>query len=1249
MRIILTLIAVALVAALSAALLAPLFIDWSLHRPQVEAVLSDIVGARVVVSGPIDIGFLPTPYVELRDVKISDAAGGDPLLTCQAVHLEAALASLPSGRLRITLARLDHPVLTVARGDDASFRFPNWRIKAQSDAVALDRFVATAGRLRVIGGETPLDIVGVDVDATAGSLRGPYKGSILMAPGGVRTEFRFAAGAFDKGALPFKLEIDAAAAKGLFDGIVTVAPRGSGAALAYSGSAALAGVVAMTDAQPASPWTVSGSLRADFANAVLDHLVARVGPDERALEVTGAAKLRLGPSPNLSAELQAKQLNVDALLRKDGEDSVAPARALAVLERAVEPLTVRQGAPVALQVAFSTPTVIVGAQTLGNISLEAKAAPASPIEGDLAADLPGQSSLRLSGALELGSAAQFKGHLAINLGDLAQLRDWAARDEPALGQKLSLLDDTLPNRKASANGDVEISAVSFSARNLQLVVDRTALNGAMAFTRPLGAARGRLFMDLRSDALDVDALPNLNASSALIGDVDLSLALEAAKLRVARVGDATIDGGSLTLKMTKTGDYISLDRFSVADLGGAAVEARGATGIQGRWLSVQLKADRLREFAAMVGRVAPGRLSRLLIQRADALSPAKATFEARAAGIEADGAPVDSLRAEGSAGLTQFKLKAARAPNDSSIVANLSLDAAEGAALLRQFGLKPPAITTGPARIEASAKGQWDSGFDANASASIAGANVTWRGRFRPDAIAGEDAPLFGAATVKSDNATPLLAALGFASSAASSAIPVDLAGDLVLRGAELRFPRISGTVACAKVSGQLTWRPPAEPAPISAVEADIALARSIAGEAPISTATQIEGDLALDRASLGALLSLPLGLPQPPKPGAKWSDARFAAPLLAPPPLDVALKIDSFEVTDGLFARAATARLKMEPGRLDVDNLSMDVGGGRASGRVTVRRDGSVATLDGQVSLDLPAVDRPALRGRLGAALAFASTGQSPMALAAGLVGEGQAQTSGLVIPRLDPGALSRVLAKAQTPDPRIDETNVVHALGLEFDKQAMTIPDGAAPLVMNGGVVHVGPLRLAGASEEDSANADFDLRTQDLTIRAAFAEANGGEFWSGPRPSVVVSVSGSVDAPARQIDASAFVAGLAAQAIARESDRIAGLEADIRERAAFNRRLKAEQFMRQREVELDDFAQQQARLKSEQDRKRVEEQLLKASEAQQEKSAAPVTLFPAVPPQESGSGGANIPSPSASGATPKAPPTDPTASGLY
>jgi hypothetical protein len=1187
-RIFLTLIAVALVVALSAALFAPFFIDWSLHRAQIEAELSDIVGARVVVSGPIDIRFLPTPYLQLRDVTVADPRGaGAPAFACENVQLEAALASLPSGRARFTLARLDHPVLTLSRGPGGSLLLPPWRVNAPADRVALDRVIVTAGRLRVVGGEgvAPLDISGLDLDAAAGSLIGPYRGSgRVLTPGWPQAEFHFATALLANSALPLKLEIDPTDGlpSGVFDGVLSLGPGAADAGLdlAYVGTAAVSGFSAVKESGPPAPWRVSGALRADLGGATVEDLAVRFGPEERALEASGTARLEVGPPARFTADLKAKELNVDALLREKGEDSVSPARALAALARVLSPLNAGSGPLLDLRVAFAAPTAIVGAQTLTDVALDATAAAGAPIEGDLELGMPGQSRLRLSGALELGAAAEFKGRLEARVGDFAQLRDWATKDEPEFARRLLALAEAAPYRKASAIGDVEASAVGFSARNLELVVDRTALNGAMAFTRAVGDERGRLFVDLRSDALDIDALPNFNASADLLGDIDLSLALDAAKLRVARLGEAALDSGSLSLKATKIGADLSLDRLSVAGLGGAAVEVRGASGPKGRWLTLQLDAEKLRDFAALIARVAPGRLSRLLVQRADALSPAKASLEARAAVPDAAGGfALDSVKAQGSAGQSQFTFKAERSGEATAgVAATFALDAPEGAPLLQQIGLKTPSVASGRARIEASANGRWDSGFDARIAASIADANFAWRGRVMPDAKTNDDAVLFGAASVKADNVMPLLATLGLAAPAATPVVPVDLSGDLVLRGAEVGFPRLAGAAAGAKVTGQLRWRLAIEPVAVSSIDPDVALAQSLAGEPQAAPTAQIDGELSLDHASLAALLSVPLGAAQPAETGAKWSEAKFAPPLLDPPPLDLRLKISALDIDEASQAHGVTARLTTDRGKFAIDDLAMNVGGARASGHAALRRDGAAATLTGQASLDALTVDRADVRGRLSASLAFASTGQSQSALVAGLVGEGEVETAGVTIARLDPGALGRVLAKTQAPDASIDETNIAYALGVELDRQPMSLPDGTTPAVMNAGVIYIGPFDIAGQGGQASANATFDLRSLSSTIHATFVAAAGGKFWSGPPPSFAVVVTGPVDAPTRQIDAAALAAGLASQAIARESDRIAALDADIRERAFFNRRLKAEQFMRQREAELAAYAANQA-----------------------------------------------------------------------
>jgi hypothetical protein len=211
----------------------------------------------------------------------------------------------------------------------------------------------------------------------------------------------------------------------------------------------------------------------------------------------------------------------------------------------------------------------------------------------------------------------------------------------------------------------------------------------------------------------------------------------------------------------------------------------------------------------------------------------------------------------------------------------------------------------------------------------------------------------------------------------------------------------------------------------------------------------------------------------------------------------------------------------------------------------------------------------------------------------------------AGAALARNDPAALDRVVAKWQVPDAPLDETNIAFALGNELNRAPLAIPDGSAPLSLSAGVMKIGPIKIPEG--EGTLSADLDLRT--LTTQARFtltSSARDLKFWSGPPPSAAVAVDNALDAPKRQIDVGSLSAALAAQAIARESDRISTLEADIRERAFFNRRLKGERFMDRRQQEIQDWESEQSRLKGQADHLRSLEEAEKAAAAEAAKRAA-------------------------------------------
>jgi uncharacterized protein involved in outer membrane biogenesis len=73
---------IAIIIALVAALVGPLFIDWGQYRDVIEAEASRVVGIPVRVAGTIDVRLLPTPSLKLGDVELRRAGSAQGLTAC---------------------------------------------------------------------------------------------------------------------------------------------------------------------------------------------------------------------------------------------------------------------------------------------------------------------------------------------------------------------------------------------------------------------------------------------------------------------------------------------------------------------------------------------------------------------------------------------------------------------------------------------------------------------------------------------------------------------------------------------------------------------------------------------------------------------------------------------------------------------------------------------------------------------------------------------------------------------------------------------------------------------------------------------------------------------------------------------------------------------------------------------------------------------------------------------------------------
>ena len=312
-----------------------------------------------------------------------------------------------------------------------------------------------------------------------------------------------------------------------------------------------------------------------------------------------------------------------------------------------------------------------------------------------------------------------------------------------------------------------------------------------------------------------------------------------------------------------------------------------------------------------------------------------------------------------------------------------------------------------------------------------------------------------------------------------------------------------------------------------------------------------ITGALSFDRATAGALLSLTLGRAGPVRPGALWSESKFSPALLSPPSADLALKVGAFDFGYGV-GKGLSARLRIERGSLSLDDATLSLNGGRSQ-RETERAPR-------QCIGDVEWFVEAGRRQRRSPGLARKDRrrprclGRRRIGVVAGrrARGNGSLTVAETKAPRLDPDALARAMAKIeQAAGVTLEQNKLAAAIGAELDRGPLTIDKASSALAASSGVVRFGPFDAPARDGGATIAGALGLSDMSLSVQETLIDAKTGPFWKGPPPTVETEAKGSLDTLARKVDVSLLSAGLASEAIARESDRIANYEADLRERA--------------------------------------------------------------------------------------------------
>jgi AsmA family len=1142
-RDILTVLAVILVIVLSAALAVPYFVDWDAERSLVETQLSNLLGQQVKIRGGIDLKLLPTPYLQLADVEVVDPAAGTDIRAAE-LHLEIALTALMRGDVDFVEARLVRPQLRL-RIENESLRLPAPPRALSQEQMQFERISVEDGTIAIDDPATGRNFTfkGIALDAEAGALTGPFTGDGRFDMGGEPTAFRFSTGEREGDRLHFKLILDE-------NGSHPGADLDANLIFAQQALPSVDGAINLsghTRDVIALPWHLSGSLQANLRKAAISNLDLRLGDEDHVASLNGAAAFDLGDKPRVNLELKAQQIDLDKLLTAEGAPPAMQrlADALGSLVKSKDLVT----PGLALAVELSADSVLLGGETVSGIGGALAISGKEPSTLRFDADGPGRSHLSADGTVETGVAPGFAGHMEASAADVPRLEQWLAENLPqTLPAGLSL-----PTRSFAISGAANISEVGFVGSNLSLRLDGSTLSGTLAYTKALGPEAARLFADLAAPALALDSLPDLSALAGQTKAMDLALRLDAQAVKVSGTEAGEIDAGRILLKFDRTGPNAKLEELAVTGIDGANLTASGQWDGQGGRIAVKLDAERLEGLVGLARRFAPGGASDFLAARAEVFSPAHLNLGADAK-INGDTIGLNGLSLTGTAGQTNISGKADPDPqNPADFSLSLRFDAKDSIALLRQIGFSTlPQEGLGPGSVEATAHGGHH--LDTSVAALLAGANFTFNGTIDPNVSAPHAT---GTVKLASGDLSSLMRAMALARPDLAARLPADVGATLDAGNNGIALGKIAGTFAGGKIGGRLAY----------------------------TTDKGITGALDTDAMSLATLVALALGAPQPPKPGALWSDLEFAPVEINLPPTNLAMSVAHFDLWPQISGRDAQFDLAIAGGETGLEfaihHLAMKLGAGRVDADLTLRRSGPNAAAQGHLSLRDYALDLPSARGLLSADLDLAGTGDSASALVAGFAGSGTIGFFDLVLPKSDPGALARVFDAVEQDQLGIDEAEIDRVLLAEFAKQPLSLGDAKFDAGLAAGVLRLsqkGATTIPSGVIED-LGAAVDLHDLTLAQTSALSLAAVPKHWNGALPQVELSWNGDIANPTQSLDAASFVNALAARAIARQSARIQAQEFDVHEHAFFLSRLQSE---RRREA---------GRLKAEEDARRAAE----------------------------------------------------------
>ncbi|WP_307276714.1 AsmA family protein [Labrys wisconsinensis] len=1188
MREALTVVGFLLIVAFAALFAAPLYVDWNNWRETIAQRLTDHLGVPVRIEGAVEAHVLPQPWLSLHRVSIGEP-GGTTQLTVEGVDGDLSLTALLRGDFELSNLVLTSPKLTMTAGPDG--RIQPLSHQAAPGAASIDSFEVQDGSIHFAdpasGQELTVD--GLRLVGEARSLSGPFKAEGGLQIAGVPHTLKIATGAASERGLTIKATL-VPADRPLtldFDGAI----RMQEGRPAFEGIGTLARIpvdMRGDKAPPEEPWTLAAHMTLTAAAMTADNVAVQIGPDERALKLTGTAEMAIGKDTRLDARLAAMQVDLDRFAGATPERGIAP---LAALRRLKEALPAVAVTAVPAVIALKAQGVMLGGQLLQDVTAELHSDGTAWSITGLQAGLPGQGRLSLAGDVQsVDGKERFAGTMSLHARQASSLLAWMQGVDrvtaPNAARRLDL--DTA----VTADGD------SVSLSKLRLAIDDATVQGRLLWARLApDSDAGRVEADLTAKRLDLDLLPSaaalLPGASSAFSEVDVTLSAES--LALAGVEAKTASG-----RVKVGGKLVVLEDVVVDDLGGTSLHANGRIDNIGAVpqgeIRVAVDGSDLTGLATALRRSPlPAGLLDAFAERAPELSPTRADI------VVSFGAD-RRVTLDGKLGgtVTQFSLDLTGDAARPDLDARLRADSLDVVKLLRQIGLSPlPLTIPGRSTFQAALAGPLEG--PARWSASFDGAGIGLQGSGKATGLTTTPA-VDGRVRAQSND---VLAPAQLFGVALPGVLPGDVAeidtGFRATKG-RLVLDDLTGAMFGVPLAGAIAITP-GSPGSLS----------SPGSPGTPASPVRVEGRLNLQTADALQLGSLATGsdLLASPSSGSVWSGTPFGAGALDGVTGQLALTADSLVLSPRLpAATEARAVLTLEPGAVSIDGLKAKLGGGVLSASLRYSRAAQQAALTGSVALAGAALDTREVSGRLDLSADVQGTGPTPAALVTSLTGGGTVALHQPRLPRLSETAFGTTVAAVDGG--LAPELGRVRPLFEQSLAQApLPLGDIGGSLSLAGGVLRLATTTARGATTGVSLSGALDLSAMTAKADLLLAPAAPSDGFGGPPPAIQVSIGGPLDALRRQVDVSSLTAWLTVRAAEQEAKKLEALEAEkqARDKALEDAR-RAEAARMQKLVDAQRAADE-AR-KAEEARKAAEAQkrLDDARAAEQPRQPAPPTL---------------------------------------